>query len=37
MFSIFTHVMKPVSDTNSEPELHVIVLLYFLHIFTLMQ
>ena len=24
MFSIFTHVMKPVRDTNSEPELPVI-------------
>ena len=24
MFSIFTHVMKPVSDTNSEPGLPVV-------------
>ena len=24
MFSIFTHVMKPVRDTNSEPGLPVI-------------
>ena len=24
MFSIFTHVMKPVGDTNSHLELHVV-------------
>ena len=24
MFSIFTHVMKPARDTNSEPGLHVV-------------
>jgi len=24
MFPIFTHVMKPVSDTNSEPRLPVV-------------
>ena len=26
MFSIFTHVMKPVRDTNSEPGLPVLAL-----------
>ena len=31
MFSIFTHVMKPVSDTNSEPGLPVVFAVNFFY------
>ena len=34
MFSIFTHVMKPVRDTNSEPGLPVVFAVNFFKRFT---